>query len=101
MKPQEQRSSAPTRLTGEEISAHMAKLSGWTLVREHQIEKEYRFQDFAQALAFTNKIGALAEKENHHPDILLSWGKVKVILWTHSVDGLSVKDFNFAMKCDF
>ena len=88
-------------LKGEAIKGYMQKLhKGWKVVRGHQIEKEYGFEDFAQALAFTNKVGALAERQNHHPDIELSWGRVKVILWTHSVGGLSDKDFVFAMKCD-
>lgn len=73
---------------------------GWKVVEEHHIEKEYTFKDFAEALAFTNKVGALAEKADHHPDIALSWGKVKVTLWTHSVGGLSEKDFLFASKCE-
>jgi 4a-hydroxytetrahydrobiopterin dehydratase len=88
-------------LKGEELKAYVKQLhGGWKVVQEHQIEKDYAFKDFAQALAFTNKIGALAEKENHHPDIALSWGKVHITLWTHSVGGLSEKDFAFAGKCD-
>jgi 4a-hydroxytetrahydrobiopterin dehydratase len=88
-------------LKGEAIKEYMQKLhKDWKVVRGHQIEKEYAFEDFAQALAFTNKVGALAERQNHHPDIELSWGRVKVILWTHSVGGLSDKDFAFAEKCD-
>jgi 4a-hydroxytetrahydrobiopterin dehydratase len=88
-------------IKGAELKALKEQLNiGWKVVRGHHIEKEYAFKDFAQALAFTNKVGALAEKENHHPDIALSWGKVKVILWTHSVGGLSDKDFLFAKKCD-
>lgn len=88
-------------LTGETLKTYKKQLNkGWKIVKEHHIEKEYPFKDFAQALAFTNKVGALAEKEYHHPDILLSWGKVKVIFWTHSVGGLSEKDFSLAIKCD-
>lgn len=72
----------------------------WNVVKEHHLEKEYIFQDFRQALIFTNKIGEVAEKEGHHPDILLSYGKVKIQLWTHKIDGLSESDFVFAAKCD-
>ena len=92
-------SSVPLR--GEALKTYKQQLkTGWKVIRGHHIEKEYTFKDFAQALAFTNKVGALAEKENHHPDIVLSWGKVKIILWTHSVGGLSEKDFQFAVKCE-
>jgi 4a-hydroxytetrahydrobiopterin dehydratase len=87
-------------LKGEALKTHMKELEGWKVFRGHHIEKEYVFKDFAEALAFTNKVGALAEKADHHPDIALSWGKVKVILWTHSVGGLSEKDFTLAGKCD-
>lgn len=93
--------TSPQPLKGATLKTHMRQLSkGWKLVKGHQIEKEYTFKDFAQALAFTNKIGALAEKADHHPDIALSWGKVKVTLSTHSVGGLSDKDFLLAAKCD-
>jgi 4a-hydroxytetrahydrobiopterin dehydratase len=89
------------QLKGETLKSWVGKLKkGWKIVEEHHIEKVYGFEDFAQALAFTNKVGDLAEHENHHPDIELSWGRVKVILWTHSVGGLSEKDFNFADKCE-
>lgn len=88
-------------LKGDVLAKYMKQLKkGWNVVNDHHIEKEYTFPDFAQALAFTNKVGALAEKEDHHPDIALSWGKVKITLWTHSVGGLSEKDFSFAEKCD-
>jgi 4a-hydroxytetrahydrobiopterin dehydratase len=70
----------------------------WTVVNDHQLEREFRFEDFEDALEFTNKIGAIAEKEGHHPDIHLSWGRVKVILWTHAVNGLSENDFILAAK---
>jgi 4a-hydroxytetrahydrobiopterin dehydratase len=88
-------------LKGESLKGYMKKLQkDWKVVREHQIEKEYTFPDFAQALAFTNKVGALAEQADHHPDIELSWGRVKIVFWTHSVGGLSEKDFALAEKCD-
>jgi 4a-hydroxytetrahydrobiopterin dehydratase len=73
---------------------------GWRVVDEHHLEKEFTFPDFAQALAFTNRIGAIAESEGHHPDIYLSWGKVKVTIWTHKVDGLTRADFVLAAKMD-
>ena len=73
---------------------------GWKVVDEHHLEKEFRFKDFREALDFTNRIGAIAEQEGHHPDIFLSWGKVKLELWTHSVGGLSENDFILAAKAD-
>ncbi len=69
-------------------------------VNEHHLEKEYRFSDFREALAFVNRLGEAAERAGHHPDIFLTWGKVKVTLWTHSVGGLSEKDFALAAEAD-
>lgn len=88
-------------LKGHALAEQHKKLgNNWKLVGEHHLEKEYLFPDFVQALAFTNKIGALAEREGHHPDILLSYGKVKIQLWTHKINGLSESDFILAAKCD-
>ena len=93
--------AAPILLKGEALKGYKDQLSkGWKVVRGHHLEKEYVFKDFAQALAFTNKVGAIAEEANHHPDIALSWGKVRITIWTHSLGGLSEKDFAFARKCD-
>jgi 4a-hydroxytetrahydrobiopterin dehydratase len=74
--------------------------SGWTITGEHHIEKEFQFPDFVQALAFTNRIGAIAEDEGHHPDIHLRWGGVRVEIWTHAVNGLTRSDFVLAAKID-
>lgn len=63
-------------------------------------EKEYLYKDFVEALAFTNKVGELAEQEDHHPDIHLAYGKVILQSWTHKIDGLSESDFILAAKCD-
>jgi len=73
---------------------------GWKAVAEHHLEKEYRFKDFREALNFTNKVGELAEQQGHHPDIYLAWGKVKLTIWTHKIDGLTESDFVFAAKVD-
>lgn len=72
----------------------------WLLVEETHIERKFKFKDFAEALAFVNKVGELAEYEGHHPDIQLSWGKVKVTLLTHKIKGLSRNDFVLASKID-
>jgi len=85
----------------EDIKEYMEKLGGdWTVIENHHIEKEFKFDDFVQALAFTNKVGELAEQQGHHPDILLSWGKVKITTWTHKIDGLFSADFVLAAKID-
>ena len=72
----------------------------WKVVAEHHLEREYKFKDFKEALQFTNRVGELAEKENHHPDIHLSWGKVELTLWTHKINGLAESDFVMAAKID-
>ncbi|PIN74197.1 4a-hydroxytetrahydrobiopterin dehydratase [Candidatus Woesearchaeota archaeon CG10_big_fil_rev_8_21_14_0_10_45_16] len=87
-------------LKGERLKKYQKMVKGWKTVRSHQIEKGYKFKDFKTALKFVDKIGSLAEKEGHHPDIFLAWGKVKVTLWTHAVNGLSENDFIMAAKID-
>lgn len=73
---------------------------GWQVIENKRIEKTYKFDDFRQALAFTNLVGEIAEIEGHHPDIELGWGRVKIILFTHAINGLSVNDFIVAAKAD-
>jgi 4a-hydroxytetrahydrobiopterin dehydratase len=73
---------------------------GWEVVKDHHLEKKFTFPDFATALEFTNKVGAVAEAEGHHPDIHLAWGKVRVVIWTHKIDGLTESDFVLAAKVE-
>lgn len=73
---------------------------GWSLNQAGHLERLYTFKDFAEALAFVNKVGAVAEEEGHHPDLLLAWGKCKVELWTHKINGLTESDFYMAAKAD-
>ena len=88
-------------LAGEELEElHRALGGGWKVVDGHHLEKVYSFDNFAQALAFTNRIGELAEEVNHHPDLRVGWGYVQVDLWTHKIDGLSEADFVWAAKAD-
>ena len=88
-------------LKGAELRELEAQLgSGWRVVDEHHLEIEKTFPDFASALAFVNQIGALAEEEGHHPDLYLAWGKVRITLWTHKIDGLTRSDFILAAKID-
>ena len=72
----------------------------WKIIKEHHLEKEYSFKNFKEALSFTIKVGELAENQGHHPDIFLAWGKVKLTIWTHKIDGLTESDFIFAAKAD-
>ena len=81
-------------------SIHKQLENGWQVIEEHHLEKEFTFKNFRQALDFTNKIGDVAETEGHHPDIYLSWGKVKVLVWTHKINGLTESDFIYAAKTD-
>ena len=87
-------------LTSDEISPLLSQISGWEVIESHHLLKEYTFPNFKEALAFTNKVGALAEDVGHHPDIYLAWGKVIITVWTHKIDGLAEADFIFAAKCD-
>ncbi len=73
---------------------------GWDVVEGHHLRKEFRFRDFAEALAFTNRVGAIAEEQGHHPDIELAWGRVVATIWTHKIDGLTESDFVLAAKID-
>jgi 4a-hydroxytetrahydrobiopterin dehydratase len=74
--------------------------SDWTLPGDSTLKRNYNFEDFKSSLDFVNKVGQLAERENHHPEILLSWGKAEIILSTHSVNGISKKDFDLAGKIE-
>ncbi len=93
-------STSTTPLKGDLLKKFSSQLKeGWKIVDEHHLEKSYTFKNFRDALNFTNQIGEIAEAEGHHPDLLLSWGKVKVTLWTHKIKGLSENDFIMADKC--
>lgn len=88
-------------LKGDAVKNLQTKLDGeWKVVNEHHLEKEFEFDNFQQALDFTNRVGQVAEQENHHPDIFLTWGKVNLKIWTHNIDGLSENDFILAAKAD-
>ena len=87
-------------LDAEAMRPLLAQVQDWTAVENHHLVKRYRLDDFAQALALVNRIGAVAEEQNHHPDIYLAWGSVEVRIWTHAINGLTENDFVFAAKCD-
>lgn len=88
-------------LAGAELRRLFADLGhGWELIGEHHLEKLYTFPNFQAALDFTNVVGGIAEEQGHHPDLYLAWGKVKVQIWTHKIDGLTESDFVFAAKVE-
>lgn len=78
----------------------LGQLDGWAIGDGPRLRKRWSFADFASALAFVNRIGALADAEDHHPDIALGWGRVEVELWTHAAGGLTDNDFIVAAKID-
>jgi 4a-hydroxytetrahydrobiopterin dehydratase len=91
------------RVTDAEIAALQPQIPAWHIVEHSEIpslERAYRLKNFAQALDFTNKVGALAEEEGHHPAILTEYGKVTVVWWTHKIKGLHRNDFVMAAKTD-
>jgi 4a-hydroxytetrahydrobiopterin dehydratase len=88
--------------TPDEAQEMMQQVSeGWMLIDDaHMLVKEFRFPDFKQALAFANKVGEVAEEEQHHPDMTIGWGNVSIELSTHAIGGLSENDFILAAKID-
>jgi 4a-hydroxytetrahydrobiopterin dehydratase len=96
------RGDEPT-LTDAEIAELRPQLSEWQVVQREgikRLEREFRFRNFAQALAFTNRVGEQAEEEGHHPALLTEWGKVTATWWTHKIGGLHRNDFIMAAKTD-
>ena len=87
-------------LQGKELADLHTQLPNWQVVNEHHLTRGFTFPDFKQALDFVNRVGAVAEEQGHHPDILLKWGRVEVTLWTHKIDGLTESDFIMAAKID-
>jgi 4a-hydroxytetrahydrobiopterin dehydratase len=96
------RAGAPLA-TREEIARYLPQLLGWQIIEIagiERLEKTFPCNNFAQALHFTNQVGAIAEQANHHPAILTEWGRVTVSWWTHKIAGLHVNDFIMAAKTD-
>jgi 4a-hydroxytetrahydrobiopterin dehydratase len=91
------------KVTAEEIAELTPHIPEWTrreVGGEQRLERAYSFKNFAQALAFTDRVGALAEVEGHHPALLTEWGKVTVAWWTHKIGGLHRNDFIMAARTD-
>lgn len=88
-------------LKGKEIGIFLKKLGGkWRVVDEHHLEKEFKFKDWAEAMRFSNRVSEIAERENHHPELTVGYGKVTVRIWTHKINGLFESDFILAAKID-
>ena len=87
-------------LSEEKTQQLLGELNGWTVQQEYHLTKSFSFPDFVKALACVNRIGEIAEQQGHHPDLYLAWGKVKMEVWTHKIDGLTESDFIFAAKVD-
>jgi 4a-hydroxytetrahydrobiopterin dehydratase len=87
-------------LKGIDLQNLHQEVPRWNIPNEHHLSRSFTFPDFKQALAFVNRVGAVAEEQGHHPDILLAWGKVDITLWTHKIDGLTESDFIMAAKID-
>jgi 4a-hydroxytetrahydrobiopterin dehydratase len=91
------------RVTEEEIAANLLQIPEWEIIEVEGVQRLQRvfgFKNFVEALAFTNRIGELAEKQDHHPALLTEWGRVSVTWWTHMIEGLHNNDFVSAAKTD-
>ena len=84
----------------EEIAPLAAQVPGWEIVNGHHLHKLVPTRDFAESLALANRIGTLAEKAGHHPDLLVVWGRLGIDIFTHKVDGFTQSDFILAAKID-
>ncbi len=96
------RAGEPT-VTDAEIAQYAPQVPEWRIVEREgtkRLEREFKFKNFREALAFTNKVGEIAEQEDHHPAIVTEWGKVTVTWWTHTINGLHRNDFIMAAKTD-
>lgn len=83
----------------KQADAMLKEVPGWALAREGKaIQRQYKFKNFKQSLAFVNKVGEIAESEGHHPDISFGWGYADILLWTHAIGGLHENDFIVASK---
>lgn len=81
-----------------EFGPLLEKLTGWQVIEDHHLSRDFRFDDFMSALRFVNAIALIAEEENHHPEVTVGWGHARVDIWTHNIGGLSMSDFVLAAK---
>lgn len=88
-------------LKGEALAPLIEELgSTWSCIDEHHLEREYKVKGYGPAVEYANVVAGIADEQDHHPDILFTWGLVKVTIWTHKIDGLTESDFYFAAKCE-
>jgi 4a-hydroxytetrahydrobiopterin dehydratase len=90
-------------VTQKEINELKAIIPAWQIVEQNgvkHLKREYEFENFKQALAFTNRVGDIAEQENHHPKLITEWGEVTVTWWSHEIGGLQPDDFLMAARTD-
>lgn len=96
------RGDEPT-VSDKEIQEYSPQIPDWQIVEKDgvkRLERVYKFKNFAEALHFTNSVGEIAEREDHHPVLVTEWGKVTVTWWTHAIGGLHRNDFIMAAKSD-
>src|SRR5438876_7893462 len=87
-------------MSPEQAATRLGQLQGWQIEEAKKLTKSYRFGNFIEAVHFVNKITPVAERRNHHPDLLVRWGEVRVELSTHSAGGLTDADFGLAAEID-
>ena len=87
-------------LDATQVQDYLSQLQGWRLSSKGRLTKSYSFKNFQDALDFVNKVGAVAENQCHHPDILLRWGRVRLDIYSHKINGLTENDFILAAKTD-
>jgi 4a-hydroxytetrahydrobiopterin dehydratase len=90
-------------VTTAEMKEYLPQIAEWKVVEIDgipRLERQYKFKNFRKALDFTNKVGEIAEEQDHHPILITEWGKVKVTWWTHAIKGLHRNDFIMAAKTD-
>jgi len=93
-----QSGSAP--LPPSQVALLLTELTGWQVADAKKLCKRIKVENFAQSLELANKIGAIAEQQNHHPDLLVRWGSLSIEIWTHAIGGLTENDFILAAKID-
>ena len=89
----------PSKLSDGEIADRLSRLPAWE-IEDGKLSREFQFDDFMGAVDFVNKVARVAEEEGHHPDLLVSWGRVVIYLSTHSAGGLTAKDFTVASRVE-
>jgi 4a-hydroxytetrahydrobiopterin dehydratase len=94
------RGDVPPLTLAEQGSLHGELGPGWDVVDGHHLQREFAFKDFRSALEFTVRVGEMADEQGHHPDVHLSWGKARILVWTHKIDGLTESDFILAARAE-